>query len=82
MNNLIIIKIVAIIIDMVRSQLISEIEKLKLHLPSYGEQAGTGTILDPLRTEYPVLDGLYSLATTIDNIMFAVEELLKFPSRE
>ena len=82
MNN-ITLKLILLIVQMIHSQLMSEIEKLELRLPaSFGEEKGTGSALDPLRKDYPVLDGLYSVATVIDNIIYTIEDLAKIPSQE
>lgn len=66
-----------IIFKLMHDYLGEEIEKIKNQLPeSCGHDKGTGTILDPYVKVFPILDGLYSLITTIDNIVYMLEKNL------
>lgn len=67
-----------IIFKLINDQLSAEIENVKRGLPdSYGQDEGTGTILDPLVRVYPILNGLYSVSTNIDNVVFALEKQIE-----
>lgn len=71
-------QLLLIIFRLIRDQLSAEIENVKKGLPdSYGKEEGKGSFLDPHVTVYPILNGLYSVSTNIDNVVFALEKQIE-----